>query len=164
MKPHPNESPRIEFHQETQESILEKLRIIVTNRCNMDCFFCHRDGNYAEDRTAHPEINQLVNWVTQAITDQTKVLKISGGEPFARKDLPEVVKALKTNFGRDIAIGTNGTLPNQSLPDLKEAGTNRMTFGVYSLQPEVLANIAKIPAPTVYLARSCHRSTHILLR
>lgn len=114
----------------------------------MDCFFCHRDGNYEEDRNAHPEIDQLVSWIAQALTDQTKILKISGGEPFARKDLPEVVKTLKTNFGRDIAIGTNGTLSNQSLPDLKKAGTNRMTFGVYSLRPEILADIAKIPTIT----------------
>jgi molybdenum cofactor biosynthesis enzyme MoaA len=143
-----NEAPHIDYHQETQESILEKLRVIVTNRCNMDCFFCHRDGNYAEDRNAHPEIGQLVNWCNQAINGRTKVLKISGGEPFVRKDLPAVVKTLKTNFGKEIAIGTNGTLSNQSLPELKAAGTDRMTFGVYSLQPEVLADIAKIPTAT----------------
>ncbi len=143
-----NDTPHLEFHQETQESILEKLRVIVTNHCNMDCFFCHRDGNYAEDRDASPEINLLVNWVAQAITDRTKILKISGGEPFVRKDLPEVVRTLKRNFKKDIAIGTNGTLPNQSLPDLRDAGTSRMTFGVYSLQPEILSDIAKIPVTT----------------
>lgn len=113
----------------------DNLRISVTDRCNIRCFYCMPEGPV--DYIPRPEIlsyEEIVRFVRVAAGLGVTKVRVTGGEPLVRKDLPVLVEALAKVPGiRDIALTTNGVLLAQHARELYDAGLRRLNVHLDTL-------------------------------
>ena len=123
---------------------LQNLRISVTDRCNLRCTYCMPEEEYTwlprEDILGFEEIVQLARVFSDA---GVRRLRLTGGEPLLRRDLPDLVAMLAGIGGiEDLAMTTNGVLLPQHGQALKDAGLSRVTISLDTLQPERFRKLA----------------------
>lgn len=124
---------------------IEYLRISVTDRCNFRCLYCMPlEGMQwlaKRDILSYEEIADIVG---QLAPLGLRRIRITGGEPTIRPDLPTLVRLLRAIPGvEDIALSTNGVkLPELAVP-LREAGLDRINMSADSLREERIAAIAR---------------------
>jgi len=117
---------------------LRSLRVSVTDRCNLRCNYCMPQEEYVwlprQELLTFEEIARLVEVFTSlGVTD----LRITGGEPLLRRDLPRLVEMLAANpCIRDLALTTNGVLFAEHAEELRAAGLHRVTLSLDTLQPQ----------------------------
>lgn len=117
---------------------LKSLRLSVTDRCNLRCKYCMPEEEYTwlprETLLTFEEIEKLVLIFSQIGVDK---LRLTGGEPLLRRDLPVLIQLLKRN-GRikDIALTTNGILLEEQADELYQSGLNRITVSLDTLKPD----------------------------
>jgi cyclic pyranopterin phosphate synthase len=118
---------------------LLNLRISITQRCNNHCLFCHREGEVkranisAEKMTAE----EIVRIAKIAISLGIARVKLTGGEPLMRKDLPEIISGISEVPGlKDLSLTTNGLLLSSMARDLCERGLKRVNISLPSLNAE----------------------------
>ncbi|HXM76640.1 MAG TPA: radical SAM protein, partial [Thermoanaerobaculia bacterium] len=116
---------------------LRNLRISVTDRCNLRCQYCMPERDYVwlprEDVLHFEEIGRLVDVFAAAGVDR---VRLTGGEPLVRRDLPRLVRLLAGKAGiRDLAMTTNGVLLEDAAPELRAAGLHRVTVSLDTLNP-----------------------------
>lgn len=143
--------------RDTFERPLRDLRISVTDRCNFRCPYCmpadifhERFKFMAQEKVlTFEEITRL----TKIITGMGAVkLRLTGGEPLVRQDIDKLVKMLSEIEGvEDLAMTTNAYLLPKFAEQLKEAGLQRLTISLDSLDEEVFhamngkrASVAKV--------------------
>lgn len=115
------------------------LRISITNRCNVNCIYCHHDGMLASSSEMTPdEIFQICKVAKNMGVDK---IRLSGGEPLVRKDIVEIVKKINTLDFKDISITTNGIYLKKYAQDLKDSGLDRINVSLDTLNPETYKNI-----------------------
>lgn len=112
---------------------LKSLRFSLTNRCNLRCIYCHREGD-SRDVKEEISLNTVVNIIQAARTSGVRKVKFSGGEPLMRDDLEEIVGALPEL--NDISATTNGILLGSRAKKLAESGLNRINISLPTLSPE----------------------------
>jgi GTP 3',8-cyclase len=114
------------------------LRVSVTDRCNLRCKYCMpaegMDWIPRDDLLSFSEIERIVALlVSMGVAD----VRLTGGEPLVRKDLPELVEALAGIDGlRDLSLTTNGYLLKTQVSDLVRAGLKRINVSLDSLAPD----------------------------
>ena len=117
---------------------LRSLRVSVTDRCNLRCAYCMPEADYTwlprADLLTFEELGRLVDVFTGLGVDR---VRITGGEPLLRKDLPTFVGQLAARDAvRDLALTTNGVLlPGLARP-LRDAGLHRVTVSIDTLDRE----------------------------
>ena len=111
------------------------FRISVTNRCNLSCQFCHREGNYAgqKDEVSPEEIQFACKVAYKA---GFRKFKITGGEPTERADLCVIISLLSELQLPDLSMITNGTNLASMGQRLWDAGLRRINVTVNTLNPE----------------------------
>ena len=124
---------------------LTDLRISVIDRCNFRCPYCMPEEQYPRDhaflskaeRLRFEEIERLARiFVGLGV----RKLRLTGGEPLLRRDLPELVRQLAAIPGDvDIAMTTNGSLLAEKVDALRAAGLDRITLSLDTLDPETFA-------------------------
>ncbi len=109
------------------------FRISVTNLCNLRCFYCHNEGQPLDDMElmSPAEIERIVAAGTAVGIER---VKISGGEPTLRKDLPEIVSRTARHV-REVSLVTNGHNLARLAGGLKEAGLHRINISIDSMDP-----------------------------
>jgi cyclic pyranopterin phosphate synthase len=117
---------------------LQNLRISVTDRCNLRCLYCMPEEEYVwlprEDLLTFEEIRYLVDLFAELGLEK---IRLTGGEPLLRKDLPALVRMLaEARLIRDLAMTTNGVLLVEQAQALYEAGLHRITVSLDTLRPE----------------------------
>jgi GTP 3',8-cyclase len=121
---------------------LTDLRISVIDRCNFRCPYCMPEDDYPRDhqflskakRLRFEEIERLARVFAGL---GVRKLRLTGGEPLLRRDLPELVRQLARIDGiDDIAMTTNGSLLPASVQRLRDAGLQRITLSVDTLDAE----------------------------
>jgi GTP 3',8-cyclase len=117
---------------------LRNLRLSVTDRCNLRCQYCMPEEEYVwlprEDLLTFEEIRDLVDMFSEVGVDK---VRLTGGEPLLRKDLPTLVSMLADNHRlRDLAMTTNGVLLAEHAQALYDAGLHRVTISLDTLRPE----------------------------
>jgi cyclic pyranopterin phosphate synthase len=117
---------------------LRNLRLSVTDRCNLRCSYCMPEADYVwlprEDILHFEEIERLVDVFTSLGVDK---VRLTGGEPLLRRNLPELIARLATRTGiRDLAMTTNGVLLAANAPALRDAGLHRLTVSLDTLRPD----------------------------
>ncbi len=114
---------------------VKSIRISVTERCNLNCFYCHREGEWHVHRTemSPEEIRKILKI---ARTLDIRKAKFTGGEPLVREDIAEIIRLAKPIMDRDISLTTNGTLLSKYAHELKKAGLNRVNISLDTLKPE----------------------------
>lgn len=122
------------------------LRISVTDRCNLRCFYCMPEDGvnplHHKDILAFEEILEVVKYgITQGITK----VRITGGEPLVRKGITDLVRMLAELKGiRDLSMTTNGTILSRFATELKEAGLHRINISLDTVNPERFRQITRL--------------------
>ncbi|MBU8787663.1 MULTISPECIES: GTP 3',8-cyclase MoaA [Bacillus] len=120
---------------------LRDLRISVTDRCNLRCTYCMPAEIFGPDYPFLPkgellsfeELERLASLFVKAFG--VEKIRLTGGEPLMRKDMPDLVEKLARIPGlRDIAMTTNGVLLPVYAEKLKKAGLKRVTISLDSLE------------------------------
>jgi cyclic pyranopterin phosphate synthase len=127
---------------DTLKRPLRDLRISVTDKCNFRCQYCMPAEIFGPDYRFLPQKELLsfeeITRLTQAFVSLgVEKIRITGGEPLMRKDLPLLIQMLNQVDGvRDIAMTTNGSLLAKNIDKLKAAGLQRVTISLDSLDEE----------------------------
>lgn len=106
----------------------DNLRISVTDRCNIRCFYCmpETDVHFVR-RSEILDFEEIERFVRIAVTLGIRKLRVTGGEPLVRRDLAVLIRRLSTIPGiKDLALTTNGVLLPQLAAPLYEAGLRRI--------------------------------------
>src|SRR3954469_12576688 len=124
---------------------LRSLRISVTDRCNLRCQYCMPEPDYAwlprESILDFEEITQLVDAFATLGVDR---VRITGGEPLLRRDLPRLVEQLASRPSvRDLALTTNGVLLKEHASALRGAGLHRITVSLDTLHRDRFQALAR---------------------
>jgi len=117
---------------------LNYLRISVTDRCNMACSYCRpsADAYKAEPRSHILSFEEIRRIVNVAASLGVNKVRITGGEPLVRKDLPDLIAALSQVDGiTDLAMTSNATYLSKHANALKKAGLNRINISLDTLNP-----------------------------
>jgi cyclic pyranopterin phosphate synthase len=111
------------------------LRISVTDRCNIRCFYCMpEDAVQFVDRHEILSFEEIERFVRVAAGLGIDKLRLTGGEPLLRKDLPRLVAKLAAIPGiRDLALTTNGVLLADQAQSLYDAGLRRLNVHLDTL-------------------------------
>ncbi|GAA4020691.1 GTP 3',8-cyclase MoaA [Deinococcus rubellus] len=126
---------------------LRDLRISVTDRCNLRCTYCMPGeifgADYAflprEELLSFEEIERLARLFVRLSVQK---LRLTGGEPLLRRDLPQLIEQLSRIEGvHDIAMTTNGLLLPRLAASLKAAGLQRVTVSLDALDPQVFGQM-----------------------
>ena len=132
---------------------LHDLRISVTDRCNFRCVYCMPAEIFGADFAFVPRA-ELLSYEESArlvrifVPLGVEKVRITGGEPLVRRDLPDFVAMLSTIPGvHDLTLTTNGAALRRLARPLADAGLRRITVSLDSLDPEVFARMNGIGFP-----------------
>jgi cyclic pyranopterin phosphate synthase len=117
---------------------LRNLRLSVTDRCNLRCEYCMPEDEYQwlprEDLLHFEEISPLVDIFINEGVDR---IRLTGGEPLLRRDLPTLIAMLSAKQGlTDLAMTTNGILLADQIDALAAAGLKRVTVSLDTLHAD----------------------------
>lgn len=117
---------------------VEYVRLSVTDKCNMRCFYCIPKGfkNFEEPENwlSFDEVERLMRIFADL---GVRRVRLTGGEPLVRKNLPELAARLSVIPGiEDLSLSTNASLLSEHAVALKEAGISRINVSLDSLQHE----------------------------
>lgn len=121
------------------------LRISVTDRCNIRCFYCMpHDAVRFKPRHELLTFEEIERFVRVAAQLGVHKLRITGGEPLVRSELPKLVAKLAAVPGiDDLAMTTNGMLLAQQAAALKQAGLQRLNISLDAMREETFERIAR---------------------
>lgn len=125
--------------------VINYVRLAVTDRCNLRCNYCMpEDGIQFADRKdllTIDELKQLSDVLAGLGVDK---IRITGGEPFVRKDLMKLLEHLTANPAlRDVSMTTNATLIGPHINDLKAMGVKAVNVSMDAIRPETFAKITR---------------------
>lgn len=135
--------------------VVRDLRISITDRCNFRCLYCLPETEEAADfyrrtssgsprpiqhewkpRSHFLTYEEITRVVRVAVRLGVNKIRLTGGEPLLRRDVPRLVESISGLGGiEDLALTTNGFLFAQHAEALAEAGLRRVTFSLDSLDP-----------------------------
>lgn len=121
------------------------LRISVTDRCNIRCFYCMPEENVRfrprHELLSFEEITRLARVMADLGVNK---LRLTGGEPLVRAELPKLVEQLAAIAGiEEIAMTTNGILLAEQARALKDAGLTRVNISLDALTEETFRRISR---------------------
>jgi cyclic pyranopterin phosphate synthase len=120
---------------------LGDLRVSVTDRCNFRCRYCMPRERFGPEHAFLPRAELLsfeeVTRLARVLGGSLRKIRLTGGEPLLRKDLPELVAMLRREVKLPVALTTNGVLLPQLAPKLAQAGLERLTVSLDALDDSV---------------------------
>jgi len=121
------------------------LRISVTDRCNIRCFYCMPNENIRlRPRSEILTFEEITRFVGIAARLGVNKLRITGGEPLVRAELPQLMQMLGETPGiEDLALTTNGVLLAQHAEKLKSSGLRRLNISLDTLREATFQQIAR---------------------
>lgn len=125
--------------------LINYLRISLTDRCNYRCLFCMpKEGRPFIPHEKILRYDELLRLVQIFASLGIVYYKITGGEPFCRKDAVAFLHDLtQIPNVREVSITTNGSLVLPLLPDLAKSGVKRLTFSFISFDPATFQKICR---------------------
>jgi len=118
---------------------LLNLRVSVTQRCNLHCPYCHREGEEKRVSNSLTEMTseEIIRIVRVAVSLGMRRVKITGGEPLLRTDILDIVKGIAGLHGlKDLSMTTNGTLLSKYAESLRRNGLMRVNVNIPTLDNE----------------------------
>ena len=119
------------------------LRISVTDRCNFRCTYCMPADNVEfMDRSNLLSFEEILRVVTVASGLGINRIRLTGGEPLMRKDLPTLIKMISEVEGiNDVALTTNAFFLKDQAQSLRNAGLKRLNVSLDALDPEKFRDV-----------------------
>lgn len=117
---------------------IEYVRLSVTDQCDLRCFYCMPTGFKDYEEPEHWLSFDEIERVMRAFGELgTKRLRLTGGEPLVRKQIPELASRLAALPGiEDLSLSTNATRLAKHADTLKQAGISRINVSLDTLKPE----------------------------
>src|SRR6185503_6748198 len=131
---------------------LRDLRVSVTDRCNFRCPYCMPRDAFGSGHRFLPKreiltFEEICRVVQVSLDLGVRKVRLTGGEPLLRTDLPDLVRMLRRTGDIDLALTTNGSLLERLAPALAEAGLGRITVSLDSLDPLVFRKMSDTDVP-----------------
>jgi len=121
------------------------MRVSVTDRCNFRCVYCMPlQGVQLRPRDEYLSYEELLKVIKAGVSLGIDRIRITGGEPLVRKDLPWFISQLKPMGVTDVSLSTNGLLFAPMAKELKEAGLDRVNFSLDTLRPDRFEKMARL--------------------
>lgn len=111
---------------------IKYLRILLTNKCNLDCFYCHKEGrdNNYEDITLNQD--EVILFSKMAYDIGFRKFKLMGGEPTLYKNLESIIEGIRSfSDNIDISMVTNGILLKEKYVDYLNSGIDRFNISIH---------------------------------
>ena len=125
---------------------IDYLRISVTDRCNLRCVYCMPECGIANK--PHGELltfEEITRIARIGVSMGIEKVRLTGGEPLVRKDLPDLIAMLADTGGiTDISMTTNGVLLANRAKELKEAGLKRVNISLDTLREDRFKEITRL--------------------
>lgn len=127
------------------ERLISYLRISVTDRCNFRCVYCMpAEGVDLSPRDDLLSFEEIARVAQVGATLGLRKIRLTGGEPTVRRDLPRLVSMLSAIDGiKELAMTTNAALLGELAAPLKQAGMTRLNISLDTLQRDKAAHIAR---------------------
>ncbi len=143
--------------------LITDLRVSITDRCNYKCVYCRtgqHGAQYAE-LSAADYLRSIQIFLSLGI----EKVRLTGGEPLLRRDLPQMVasiRAMRTRSGAspEVAVTTNGHLLEGLAEPLKKAGLSRVTISMDAVDPATFERITRIPGSFENVVRGIEAAQH----
>jgi len=116
------------------------LRVSVTQHCNLNCPYCHREGQERKPnyRVVEMTAAEIIRLTKIAVGLDISRIKLTGGEPLLRKDILEIVEGIAGLQGlKDLSMTTNGTFLVSLVKNLRACGLVRVNVSLPSLNADV---------------------------
>jgi cyclic pyranopterin phosphate synthase len=136
---------------------LRDLRISVTDRCNFRCTYCmpREIFDARHEYVAHAQVlrfEEIVRLAGVFVLLGVRKIRLTGGEPLLRRDLPELVRQLSglrapDGSALDLALTTNGVLLPRLAAPLAAAGLRRLTVSIDALDDAVFRRMVDTDSP-----------------
>jgi cyclic pyranopterin phosphate synthase len=127
---------------------LRDLRVSVTDRCNFRCTYCMPAEIFGAGHAflKDPQLmafDELTRILRAFVSLGVEKLRLTGGEPLLRADVPELIRFIKTELRiPDVALTTNGWLLEKYAPALRAAGLDRLNVSLDSLDPGIFGRMS----------------------
>ena len=135
--------------RDAHNRVIRDLRISLTDRCNFRCFYCLPNGEPPLARKETILTFEEIAYISEIFVSLgIEKIRLTGGEPLIRREVPRLVASLaKLRPGlRDLALTTNGFDFPRHAKALKEAGLDRVTISLDSLDREKFLDITGVDA------------------
>ncbi|MCP4010547.1 MAG: GTP 3',8-cyclase MoaA [Proteobacteria bacterium] len=124
---------------------IEYVRLSVTDRCNLRCFYClpkgFRDFETPEHWLSFDEIERVISAFSEL---GVRRVRLTGGEPLVRKNLPDLISKLSSLPGiDDLSLSTNASLLREHALKLKEAGIDRINVSLDTLKADRFKSVTQ---------------------
>lgn len=130
---------------DSYQRVIDYLRISITDRCNLRCVYCV--PNKGIQLFEHDEVltyEEIIRIIRVASTLGVKKIRITGGEPLLKKDLPFLISSInRINGIEDISLTTNGTLLKKYAHELKESGLKRLNISLDTFKTHRFRDITR---------------------
>ncbi|MBC9931156.1 GTP 3',8-cyclase MoaA [Chitinophaga qingshengii] len=124
--------------------IIDYVRLSVTDRCNLRCTYCMPEQMRFVKSSALLTDEEIVTLLQTLARAGISKVRITGGEPFLRPGLMQLLAEIKAIPGiREIAITTNGVLTHQHIPGLQALGITHINLSLDTLQPQRFRQITR---------------------
>ena len=123
---------------------LRSLRLSVTDRCNLRCAYCMPEEEYGWLKSAESlALEELSTLVDRFVAVGVRKVRITGGEPLVRRDLPELIRQLSDKPLDELAMTSNGLLLRQFAGALYDAGLRQLTVSLDTLSRQKFARLTR---------------------
>lgn len=131
----------------------DDLRVSVTDRCNLRCTYCMPEDVQFRPQSELLTFEEIARFVAVAAGLGVRRVRLTGGEPLLRRDLPELVRQLAAIPGiADLGLTTNGLLLEKLAPELRRAGLERLNVSLDTLDAGRFLRLARRPGLPQVLA------------
>lgn len=132
--------------QDTCNRQINYMRISVTDRCNLRCFYCMPEQGICKmDHRDVLRYEEIIRVVREGARLGISRIRITGGEPLIRPGIESLIRGIKAIEGiREVSLTTNGQLLKDMAESLKEAGLDRVNLSLDSLSPEKYKDITRV--------------------
>jgi len=125
---------------------LLNLRVAITQRCNLRCDYCHKEGeeNRTQGIAKEMTVDEIVRITRIAVSLGISRIKLTGGEPLMRKDVSEIVKGIAAIPDvKDLSMTTNGTMLGFIAQELHACGLRRVNISLPTLNAETYSKLTE---------------------
>ena len=146
---------------------IQDLRISVTDRCNFRCSYCMPKEIFGTDCAfMHKDellsFEEIMRLVSLFASQGVSKIRLTGGEPLLRNDLPALVAAIKQIPEiKDLGLTTNGTLLGKQAQSLYDAGLRRLNISLDALDPKLFGQMNGRGIRTDHILKQIHYAQQI---
>lgn len=119
---------------------ITNLRISLTQDCNLNCFYCHNEGEEQGKQNTSLKLTEVKRLLETASELGMQKVKYSGGEPLLHPEIENIID-FSSNLMEDVSLTTNGILLEQKAKSLRKAGLDRINVSLDVTDPETYKKI-----------------------